>query len=289
MKIGGNRLSDIRKFFYTQLEPQYSKEEVLVLFRLAAGWINGFSHLTLHLEPDKRVLESELLAYSRFVKRLRKGEPVQYIMGKTWFMDLELKLSPAVLIPRPETEELVNLIVEQYSNTDSLHIHDACTGSGCIALALKHYLPQARLSASDLSAEALALAADNARQLQLEVHFEQFDLLQAGNLSAPVDVLVSNPPYITHKEAAGMSSTVLDYEPHLALFAPGSDALVFYRKLAELAAGPSLKPGGLLAVECHYQRCPEVAALFSQAQLTEVQIHQDLSGNPRMVSAVKRG
>ncbi len=288
MKIGGNRLSDIRKFFYAQLEPQYSKEEVLVLFRLAAGWINGFSHLTLHLEPDKRVLESELLAYSRFVKRLRKGEPVQYIMGRTWFMELELTVNPAVLIPRPETEELVNLIVEQFGGSSSLHIHDACSGSGCIALALKHYLPQAKLSASDLSREALTVALENAERLQLEVSFEQFDLLQIESLSTPVDVLVSNPPYITIDESESISSTVLEHEPHLALFAPGSDALVFYRKLAALASGQSLKPGGLLAVECHYRRCDEVASLFRKAQLMDVRIHHDLSGNPRMVTA-RRG
>lgn len=285
MKIGGNSLADIRQFFYTQLAPQYSKDEILVLFRLAAGYINGFSHLTLHLEPEKRVLESELLEYSRFVKRLKKGEPVQYIMGYTWFMELNIELGPEVLIPRPETEELVNLLIERCGGMEHLKIHDACTGSGCIALALKHYLPNALVSGSDVSRDALMLAKRNADKLGLAVEFNQFDLLNIERLPESVDVLVSNPPYITIDEKESMHANVLEHEPHIALFAPGDDALIFYRKLAQLAISGSLNPNGILAVECHYQRCDAVADEFKNAGLSAVEIHHDLSGNPRMVLA----
>lgn len=278
-------MADIRQFLYTQLSPQYSKDEILVLYRLAAGHINGFSHLTLHLEPEKRVLESELLEYSRFVKRLKKGEPVQYIMGYTWFMELKIELGPEVLIPRPETEELVNLLIERCSGIEHLQIHDACTGSGCIALALKNYLPQAEVSASDISQDALNLARRNADKLKIDVDFAQFDLLRLEQLPGAFDVLVSNPPYITLDEKESMHSNVLDHEPHIALFAPGDDALVFYRKLAQLATSGGLNSGGILAVECHYQRCNEVAECFEKAGLREVEIHHDLSGNPRIVTA----
>lgn len=285
MKIGGNSLADIRQFFYTQLAPQYSKEEILVLFRLAVGFINEFSHLTLHLEPEKRVLESELLEYSRFVKRLKKGEPVQYIMGYTWFMELKIQLGPEVLIPRPETEELVNLLLERSNGSKYLQIHDACTGSGCIALALKHYLPYASVSGSDVSQDALNLAKHNAKKLDLAVEFTQYDLLSLTQLPQSVDVLVSNPPYITIDEKESMHANVLEHEPHLALFAPGDDALLFYRKLAQLAVSGGLNPNGTLAVECHYQRCNAVADAFNKAGLSAVEVHNDLSGNPRIVLA----
>jgi release factor glutamine methyltransferase len=282
MRIPGNKISDIKKYFYQELPKLYSNEEILVLFRMAAQHINGLSHLDIHFEPEHRILESEVLQYSWFVKRLLKGEPVQYIMGYTWFMDLRISVTPAVLIPRPETEELANLIIMELQGIENPVILDACSGSGCISLALKAYCSNAKVIGLELSEEALEVSKQNATSLSLDVDFQKSDILTLDSWSEPLDVLVSNPPYISKSESESLSIQVRDFEPAMALFVDDPDVLLFYRRLSKLGLN-SVKQGGLIALECHFENTEKVAEILTNDGWKNVLIENDLSGNPRIV------
>lgn len=288
MKIAGNRLADIDRYFKSALAERYTPSEILVLYRMAAQHISGFSGIKLHLEPETRVNQSELLQYSFFVKRLKQGEPVQYIMGYTWFMDLKLEVDAQVLIPRPETEELVNLVLEYLNGKPQPKVVDACSGSGCIALALKYYRNDAAVSGLELMLGARDVAVRNAISLQLDVPFTLLDVLAASNADFPaeLDVLVSNPPYIPNAEQRNMSDTVTAFEPHIALFVPDSDPLLFYRSLAERAQSV-LKSRGLLAFECHERLTEAIQKHLEESGFLQVSVLQDLSGKPRFVTALK--
>lgn len=282
MRIAGNKISDIKKYFYQELDQQYNQGEILILFRMAVQHINGLSHLDIHFEPDLRVQESEVLQYSFFVKRLVQGEPVQYIMGYAWFMDLKIQVQSGVLIPRPETEELANLALMELQGISAPVILDACSGSGCIALALKYYCTQAKVVGLELSDDALRISKENAEALQLDVNFEKVDVLQLDHWNEPVDVLISNPPYISNLERDSLSVQVRDFEPAMALFVDDPDVLLFYRKLSKFGLN-SVKSGGLIALECHFENTEKVAEILTNDGWKNVIIENDLSGNPRIV------
>ncbi|MFN5318030.1 MAG: peptide chain release factor N(5)-glutamine methyltransferase [Bacteroidia bacterium] len=286
MRIGGNTLSHIKIFFEQELAPFYTADEIRVLFRLAASEINQVSHLSLHLNPEQRVTESNLLKYTAWVKRLKKGEPVQYIMGYTWFLDLKIEVNASVLIPRPETEELVHLCVPFLNERSAASVLDACTGSGCIALAVKSMFRNAQVVGCDISSDALETATANGHALNLEVDWQQIDITNAVNEANFYDLIISNPPYIPYKEAQNVKSQVKDFEPNLALFVSDDDALLFYRHLAKVALH-SLKPRGMLAVEVHYDAAQKVAALFTESGLYEVRIAKDMQGQERFVMAFR--
>jgi release factor glutamine methyltransferase len=286
MKIKGNQVSDIKTYFENELSAIYTKNEILVLFRMAAEHINGFSMNQLHLFPETRVLESELLQYSFFVKRLKNNEPVQYITGYTWFTDLKILVNESVLIPRPETEELVNCLLEN-NKLPNPKILDVCTGSGCIALALKHYIANAQILACDISEIALETAKKNAETLSLEVEF-----VIADALSTPLpafenlDFIITNPPYIPENEKATMEKNVTHFEPPLALFVPNDDALIFYKSIS-IWGKNLLKKRGMLLMECHTSRLDSVTELLIEDGYSVVKQHADLNGLPRWVTAIK--
>jgi release factor glutamine methyltransferase len=249
---------------------------------MAVQHINGLSHLDIHFEPDLRVQESDVLQYSWFVKRLVQGEPVQYIMGYAWFMDLKIQVQSGVLIPRPETEELANLALMELQGIPAPVILDACSGSGCIALALKYYCTQAKVVGLELSDDALRISKENAEALSLDVQFEKADVLQLDHWSEPVDVLISNPPYISNLERDSLSVQVRDFEPAMALFVDDPDVLLFYRKLSKIGLN-SVISGGLIALECHFENTEKVAEILTNDGWKNVLIENDLSGNPRIV------
>jgi release factor glutamine methyltransferase len=222
-----------------------------------------------------------------FVERLKQHEPVQYVVGNTEFYGLPFKVDKRVLIPRPETEELVEWILEGTKNEHGCLI-DLCTGSGCIAIALAKKLPLSKVFACDLSGESLDLARENSLINGVNVDFFQADVLAAGfaeNLPQ-ADVIVSNPPYVLEKEKEKMQKNVLDYEPAMALFVPDTNSLLFYEAIAKTAF-QKLKSGGALYVEINQSLGNETVALFEQTGFTNVQIRNDLYGNPRMVKAEK--
>jgi release factor glutamine methyltransferase len=256
------------------------------LFRIAAEHINGLSMNQLHLFPDTRVLESELLKYSFFVKRLKNHEPYQYITGYTWFTDLKIMVNESVLIPRPETEELVNCLLEN-NTLQNPKILDVCTGSGCIALALKHYITAAEMLACDISATALETAKNNAAALSLDVAFYKADALtEPLDTFENLDFLITNPPYITLKEKATLAKNVTDFEPGLALFVPDDDALIFYKSISKWGK-KLLNDCGMVLMECNTAHVDEVAELLIEDGYSVVKQHADLNGLPRWVTGIK--
>jgi release factor glutamine methyltransferase len=216
------------------------------------------------------------------VKRLQVNEPFQYILGETTFCDLTLICDSRAIIPRPETEELANLIIMELQGIENPVILDACSGSGCISLALKAYCSNAKVIGLELSEEALEVSKQNATSLSLDVEFQKSDVLTLDTWSEPLDVLVSNPPYISNLERESLSVQVRDFEPSMALFVDDPDVLLFYRKLSKLGLN-SVKVGGLIALECHFENTDKVAEILKSDGWCNVLIENDLSGNPRIV------
>lgn len=221
------------------------------------------------------------------IMRLRKQEPIQYILEEASFFGRMFQVSPAVLIPRPETEELVQLILNRRVNNRGLKILDIGTGSGCIAISLALELPGAKVTAVDVSEEALRIARLNAKSLGAAVKFVNADILRDQPDLPHPDIIVSNPPYIRAVEAGKMAGNVLEWEPHLALFVEDHDPLLFYRKIAALAVN-ILKAGGYLYFEINEAFGAEVVRLLEDQGFSSVALHKDMQGKDRMVSACRR-
>lgn len=240
-------------------------------------------------DADKQWIEAA-------VKRLEQGEPIQYVLGWAWFGGLQFNVRSGVLIPRPETEWLVNSVCANSvpSNGRSLRILDIGTGSGCIALSIKQRLPEAYVEAWDISTEALSIATDNARSLGLDVVWRQQDALNItpnvlsttpnDNSVVPDsplwDVIVSNPPYICERERTDMARNVLEHEPSTALFVPDTDPLLFYRAITRYAVG-SLNEGGRLLFECNTLYAGDTARMMADEGMTATQVYDDCFGKPR--------
>lgn len=253
----------------------------------------------LHLTPLQRrmqaqepVPEETQAQVPALQERLLRHEPVQYVLKEAWFMDLALEVTPATLIPRPETEELVQLIVqEQQGRGAGLSVLDVGTGSGCIPVALCRALQPTQITAVDISAAALAVARRNAERYGCEIDFQQLDILtEAPRMLLPhtLDVLVSNPPYVLEKERALMRPNVLDFEPATALFVPDHDPLLFYRRIAELGT-TLLRPGGALYFEINEQYAAETVALLTTLGYAAAEARSDIFGKARMVRATWLG
>lgn len=243
----------------------------------------GISRRQMILNPDMELTAAMVQQLESVLPRLKQHEPVQYITGIAWFYDMQFKVSAAVLIPRPETEELVKKVIDQCSNLPAPCLLDVGTGSGCIAITMKKHLPQALVTAVDVSKDALHIAMHNAQQLGAEVHFKQLNFLneEERNSLSTYDCIVSNPPYIPETEREMMDENVVRYEPELALFA--ADHLVFYKALAHFGK-THLSPGGYLFCEIHQQFFDDVLKLFESEGYQAV-AHKDISGNFRMVEA----
>ena len=233
-----------------------------------------------------RLLEPETVALLQtMAKRIAEGEPPQYVVGRARFCGMYLQVTPATLIPRPETEGLVDIITDHNSTARDLHILDIGTGSGCIAIALARALPFARVDACDISADALIIAEDNARQLHATVNFAQCDILHEPIPNEPLyDVVVSNPPYIARSEAADMEARVLDFEPHTALFVDDNDPLIFYRAIARYAHA-ALKPKGMLYFEINPLFAKQLEQMLYNEGFTYVDIQRDFCQRLRFAIA----
>lgn len=216
-----------------------------------------------------------------YINRINQHEPVQYILGEADFYGRVFKVTPYTLIPRPETELLIQEIKHAYSSKSNLHVLDIGTGSGCIAITLALELNQANVTALDISPDALVCAKNNATALHATVHFIQADVLNE-NISAPYDIIVSNPPYISQPEKQHMRTNVLKYEPHLALFPPGNDPLLFYRIITQKAQ-QALKPGGTLWFEINEHFGNEISNILKSAGFNNVQIITDWYGKKRVI------
>lgn len=219
------------------------------------------------------------------VKRINEGEPAQYVTGKAHFYGCVFRVDPSVLIPRPETEQLVREAI-RHSDHAPGKILDIGTGSGCIAITLAGHLPEKNVFAYDVSDAALAMATANARALSVHVNFNKVDILNDAIAERDLDMIVSNPPYVTVSEKAAMKNNVLQHEPHLALFVPDNDPLIFYRVIAE-KGHTALKPGGKIMMEVNERFGHETAEVFRQAGFRNVQLLKDLQGKDRILSAIQ--
>ena len=243
---------------------------------------------TAYYMKEKVILTTEQeVRLNDVINRLQQGEPLQYIEGKTPFCGMDFMVRPGVLIPRPETAELVEWIVQDHA-TQNARILDLGTGSGCIAISLSKQMPQAVVEACDISHEALAVAKENNQTSGASVAFFHHDMLDlTSSLPHSYDIFVSNPPYIKQSEAADMERNVTEWEPHTALFVPDDDALRFYRAIAEIGQTDALLPGGHIYVEINQALGKETVELFDSYGYKEVTLRKDIYGNDRMVKAVR--
>ncbi len=247
----------------------------------------GVPLVDIYADKVRNFSEEENRRYEDILRRMLSGEPMQYVLGSESFCDMYFRVTPATLIPRPETEELVEWVASENAGR-SLRLLDGGTGSGCIAISLAKRLPQADVEAWDISAEALAVAEENARRLDAKVLFRHADLLHPPTdaTSPSFDLIVSNPPYVCEHERAAMSPHVLLHEPSLALFVPDDDPLRFYRALAALGS-THLTSGGKIYMEINEALAPETLALFAENGYHHLELRQDAFGKPRMLRAVK--
>lgn len=279
MKIADNTVKAVQDYFALQLNHLWDEREVSLFFDEVFYHLKGWSRVELRLEQNSRLSESELVKIIHIVKQLKQKKPIQYILGKAPFLRFDIEVNEHTLIPRPETEELVQLVVQNCSNPTT--IVDIGTGSGCIAIALKDELPTSKVIGIDVSEKALDIARKNSIRYKLDVEWQMADVLGNLNLLPTTKCIVSNPPYIPNDDAKKMENHVLDYEPHLALFTQGNDDLVFYRALANYA---SLNKAELF-VEIHAERGSAVQQVFHTLGGKNSYVKKDLSDRDRMVYA----
>lgn len=268
------------------LQEYYSDSEAMALAKLLLVDVLGFSTLEMYGGKDKVISEKERGLLKDIIGRLQQNEPIQYILGTERFCGLSFKVNANVLIPRPETQELVEWILSDYRDCSNCRILDVGTGSGCIAVSLAAYMQGPLVEAWDISAEALLVAEENARNNHVEVRFSKCDVLTFVPEDARLDVLVSNPPYIMDEEKKEMGANVLQWEPELALFVQDKDPLLFYRKIAELGL-VMLRPGGALYFEINRAYGNDTVNMLQAKGYAQVELRKDLFGNNRMVKAVR--
>jgi release factor glutamine methyltransferase len=289
MFVQTNTVEAVKRYFRDRLKDQFSESEIRQMLKTAVCERLKLSSAEYLLSESLLLSESDLLYFRSIVKRLQANEPFQYIIGHSDFYGLTIKTDKRALIPRPETEELVRWIVDDHAGIKELKVMDLCTGSGCIALALKSELADSNIIGVDVSNDALYLAKENAVSLGLEVDWLELDLLDDQAYSvfevSSFDVWVSNPPYIPLADKSSMAENVLDHEPHLALFVEDHDPLVFYRVIAQQGK-KYLKKGAGLYFEIHEDLADSVAQLLQSENYLSVEVRKDLQGKNRMVKAV---
>ncbi len=277
------KIRQYKDTFVKKLTPVYGSDEAESFFYLTLERLHGLRRIDLALSPDTILSDAQLLRWDHVCEQLSREIPIQYVLGVTHFYELDIKVDPSVLIPRPETEELVQWIIQSCSKPGP-RILDIGTGSGCIAIALSKNLPDARVDAIDISSDALQLAKFNAKANGAAVNFLQQDILTTETLPK-YDYIVSNPPYVRDLEKSEIKPNVINNEPHLALFVADADALLFYRKIADLALH-SLSESGLLFFEINQYLAKETIQLLTDLGYS-CELRKDIYGNDRMIKAAK--
>jgi len=281
-------LNEARTVLTKELKNVYETDELRNIIELVIEHITNMSRAEQVKNKVPYLTCTQLEDLDAITERLKKNEPVQYVLGEAWFAGMKFKVNKNVLIPRPETEELVDWIVKesQKSKVKSQNIIDIGTGSGCIPITLKHQLPEANVSAIDVCSEALFTATENAIKLNTEVDFTLLDFLdeEKWNELHQYDIIVSNPPYVKQSEINTIHERVKEFEPHLALFVPDNDPILFYKKLSDFSI-KHLNAGGKLFVEINEALGEAVSNLFRSAGFLNVDLKKDMQGKDRMVMA----
>ncbi len=305
------KLKEIQKIFHKQLSPFFAATEIDTFFFLLMEAYLNLKPFQLALQPQTQLSKKEESLFLKALDQLKQQKPIQQILRKTDFYGLSFNINKHVLIPRPETEELVKWIINDVCHSDKLchsdrseespnkkatqkkplKILDIGTGSGCIAISLAKNIPYGEVYAVDISEKALQLAKENAEKNQVNIQCIQADILNLPHFDnilkkLKFDVIISNPPYITHAEKKQMKTNVLDYEPHLALFVPNNDPLLFYKKITQLATD-FLNPNGSLYFEINPNFLQEIQQLLHNKKFVQIQLKKDIFEKNRMIKSIK--
>lgn len=271
---------NVIKHIKSELSALYNQSEVESFVSLLLYKIGKIDSVQRLISDNIIFSHEQMIRLNDAIARLKKYEPIQYILGETEFYGLTLKTDSRALIPRPETEELVDWILHEYPNAQT--VLDICTGSGCIAIGVATQLPASKVDAIDISCDAIDLAKENADLNNTKIHFYQADILSTDNLPQKYDIIVSNPPYITISEKTDMMPNVLDYEPDLALFVANENPIVFYKKIADLAT-TYLNENGMLFVEINRKFGNDIVSFLRDKGFHNIVLKKDISGNDRFI------
>ena len=287
-------LKQYKTHFFDSLRNIQEEQEIESFFFILTEYLHNLKRVDVALNPNFELSEDDVEKWNAILAELQLEKPIQYITGEAWFFGLRFEVNENTLIPRPETEELVDWILSSSitQHPTLLTILDIGTGSGCIPISLKANLPQVNVSAIDVSEKALEVAKRNATSNKVEINFFQTNILEVEDLSqlpspitdypSPYNIIVSNPPYVRNLEKEEIKKNVLDYEPHLALFVEDTDALLFYRKIAQLAL-KNLSPNGLLFFEINQYLGEETVELLENLGFKNIELKKDMYGNDRMI------
>jgi release factor glutamine methyltransferase len=281
-------LKEYRKQFSESLSNIYPITEVDSFFFLLIEEFLGLQRIDVSIQPDFEIVPKQLDILNSALKRLQKEEPIQYILGKTEFYGLPFKVDKHVLIPRPETEELVEWVIKDVNagNIEKpITILDIGTGSGCISISLAKNIPDGQVSAIDISLDAIATAYENTQINDVDIDFLHMDILNAKELPTKYDIIVSNPPYVRQLEKVEIKNNVLENEPHIALFVENDDPLIFYEAISELAK-QHLTKKGVIYFEINQYLGNETVDLLKSKGFSNIELRKDLFGNHRMIKAI---
>jgi release factor glutamine methyltransferase len=287
-------LKQYKSHFFDALKNSQDEQEIESFFFILTEYLHNLKRVDVALNPNFELSDEEAEKWNAILAQLQQEKPIQYITGEAWFYGLQFEVNENTLIPRPETEELVEWILNSPNihHQSPINILDIGTGTGCIPISLKANVPQANVSAIDVSEKALEVAKRNAVLNKVEINFIQANILEVEDLSklpssiihhlSSYNIIISNPPYVRNLEKQEIKKNVLDYEPHLALFVEDTDALLFYRKIAQLAI-ENLTPNGLLFFEINQYLGKETVELLENLGFKNIELKKDIYGNDRMV------
>ena len=292
-------LKQYKTHFFDLLKNIQDEQEIESFFFILTEYLHNLKRIDVALNPDFEISDAAIEKWNAILAQLQQEKPIQYITREAWFYGLRFEVNENTLIPRPETEELVEWIIESQKSkvkSQKFEILDIGTGTGCIPISLKANLPHVNVSAIDVSEKALEVARRNAVSNKVEINFIQTNILEVEDLSqlqtpnfqlpTSFDIIVSNPPYVRNLEKQEIKKNVLDYEPHLALFVEDTDALLFYRKIAQLAL-KNLSPNGLLFFEINQYLGKETVELLDNLGFKNIELKKDIYGNDRMVKSTR--
>lgn len=275
---------ELKTFFQTELESIYPINEIDSFYHILTEFKLGMSRIDKALDPHFTLNEVAIAYFKNAISELRSEKPIQYITEETEFFGLPFKVNKEVLIPRPETEELVHWVLEETPKEKTLSILDIGTGSGCIAISIAKNLPKAKVTAIDFSSTALETAKKNASQNNVAIEFLHQDILATEKLSKNFDIIISNPPYVRELEKEEIQNNVLSFEPHSALFVADDNALIFYKKIA-LLAKQHLNKDGKLFFEINQYLGKETLAMLTEIGFTQNELKKDMFKNDRMTKS----